>query len=137
MKATMEDEDMKDEDVKEEESARNDPAFLQSILSSIAALLCNVINARGNTIVVMVKLMQRSEVSSKNQRIAASILDDILTRSRLCNTAEACFGWAYAWRLNVVCILSGAAPPYMLRRCECRWGRVRRWRPARRWQGPQ
>ena len=70
--------------MKEEESAGDDPAFLQSILSSIAALLCNVFNARGSTIVVMVKLMQRAEVSSKTQRKLAGILDNILTRSRLC-----------------------------------------------------
>ena len=46
-----------DQDMKKDESARNDLAFLQSMLSSIAALLCNVFNARGSTIVVMVKLM--------------------------------------------------------------------------------
>ena len=94
----------KDQDVKEEESARNDLAFLQSILSSIAALLCNVFNARGSTIVVMVKLMQRAEVSSKTQRKLAGIMDNILTGSRLCNTAEACCGLAHAWRLHVICI---------------------------------
>ena len=88
----------------EEEPARNDLAFLQSMLSSIAALLRNVFNARGSTIVVMVKLMQRAEVSSKTQRKLAGILDNIFTRSRLCNTADACCAWAYAWRLNVVCI---------------------------------
>ena len=90
--------------MKEEEPARNDLALLQSILSSIAALLCNVFDARGSAIMVMVKLMQSSEVSSITQRKSAGILDDILTRSRLCNTAGAWFGWAYAWRLNVVCI---------------------------------
>ena len=90
--------------MKEEESARNDLAFLQSILSSIAALLCNVFNARGSTIVVMVKLMQRAEVSSKTQRKLAGILDNILTKSRSCSTAEAFCGWAHAWHLNVVCI---------------------------------
>ena len=93
-----------DQDMKEEESARHDLAFSKSFLCSIAALLCNVFDARGCAILVMVKLMQRSEVSSITQRKPASILDDIFTRSRLCNTAEACCGWAYAWRLNVVCI---------------------------------
>ena len=53
---------------------------------------------------VMVKLMQSSEVSRITQRKSASISDDILTRSRLWNTVEACWGWAYAGRLNVVCI---------------------------------
>ena len=52
-----------DQDMKEEESARNDLAFSKSFLGSIAALLCNVFDARGGTIMVMVKLMQRSEVS--------------------------------------------------------------------------
>ena len=97
--------------MKEPESAGNNLAFLKSFLSSIAALLCNVFNARGSTIVVMVKLMQRAEVSSKTQRKLASILDNILTRSRLCNTAEACCGWAYAWRLYVVCIFNYDLPP--------------------------
>ena len=32
-------------------------------------------------------------------------MDDISTGSRLCNTAEASCGWAYAWRLNVVGIV--------------------------------
>ena len=85
------------ENMKEEAPTRNDLAFLQSILSSIAALLCNVFNARGSTIVVMVKLMQRAEVSSKTQRKLAGILDNILSRSRLCNIAEALCGWAYAF----------------------------------------
>ena len=50
--------------MKEEESARNDLAFLKSFLGSLAALLCNVFDARGGAIMVMVKLMQRSEISS-------------------------------------------------------------------------
>ena len=79
----------KDQDVEEEESARDDLAFSKSFLGSIAALLCNVFDASGGTIMVMVKLMQRSEVSSITQRKPAGILDDILTRSRWCNTAEA------------------------------------------------
>ena len=93
-----------DQNMKEEESAGNDLAFSKRFLGSIAALLCNVFNARGSTVVVMVKLMQRAEVSSKTQRKLAGILDNILTRSRLCNTAEALCGWAHAWHLNVVCI---------------------------------
>ena len=50
--------------MKERESAGNDLAFSKSFLGSIAALLCNVLNARGGAVMVMVKLMQRSEVSS-------------------------------------------------------------------------
>ena len=50
--------------MKEEESAGNNFAFLKSFLSSIAALLGNVFDARGCTIMVMVELMQRSEVSN-------------------------------------------------------------------------
>ena len=76
--------------MKEEESAGNDLAFSKSFLGSIAALLCNVSDARGGAIMVMVKLMQGSEVSSITQRKSAGILDDILTGSRLSNTAEAC-----------------------------------------------
>ena len=53
---------------------------------------------------VVVELMQRAEVSSITQRTPAGILDDILTRSRLCNTARASCGWAYTWRHNVVCL---------------------------------
>jgi len=87
-----------------EESARHDLAFSKSFLCSIAALLCNVFDARGGAIMVMVKLMQCSEISTITQRKQASILDDILTRRRLCNTAEACCGWAYAWSSNVVSI---------------------------------
>jgi len=79
-----------DQDMKEEESARHDLAFSKSFLGSIAALLCHVFDARGGAVMVMVKLMQRSEVSSITQRKPAGILDDILTRSRLYNTAEAC-----------------------------------------------
>jgi hypothetical protein len=89
--------------MKEEESAGDDLAFSKSFLCSIAALLRNVFDARGGAIMVMIKLMQGSEVSNITQRKLAGILDDILTRSRLYNTAEACCGWAYAWRLNVVC----------------------------------
>ena len=53
-----------DQDMKELESAGNNLAFSKSSLSSIAALLCNVFDARGCTIMVMVKLMQRFEVSN-------------------------------------------------------------------------
>ena len=90
-----------DQDVKEEESARDDFAFAKSFLGSIATLLCNVFDARGGAIMVMVKLIQGSEVSSRTQREPAGILDDIFTRSRLCNTAEACSGRPYAWRPNM------------------------------------
>ena len=93
-----------DQDMKEPESAGNNLAFSKSFLSSIAALLCNVFDARGCTIMVMVELMQRSEVSNLTKRKLAGILDDVLTRSRLCNTAEACCGLAHAWRLHVICI---------------------------------
>ena len=82
--------------MKEPESTGNDLAFLKSFLSCIAALLCNVFDARGGTVMVIVKLMQRSEVSSITQRKPAGILDDILTRSRLCNTAGVFGGLAYA-----------------------------------------
>ena len=50
--------------VKEPESAGNDLAFSKRVLGIIAALLCNVFDARGGAIMVMVELMQRSEVSS-------------------------------------------------------------------------
>ena len=79
-----------DQDMKEEESARNDLAFSKSFLGSIAALLCNVFDARGGTVMVMVKLMQRSEVSNITQCKLASILDDIRKRNRLCNTVGLC-----------------------------------------------
>ena len=54
-----------DQDMKEPESAGNDLAFSKSLLGSIAALLCDVFDAPGGAVMVMVKLMQRSEVSSK------------------------------------------------------------------------
>lgn len=76
-----------DQDVKEEESARDDLAFAKSFLGSIATLLCNVFDARGGAIMVMVKLMQGSEVSSGTQRDPAGILDDIFTGRRLSNSA--------------------------------------------------
>ena len=76
--------------MKEEESAGNDLAFSKRFLGSIAALLCNLFDAGGGTVMVMVKLMQRSEVSNITQRKPASILDDIRKRNRLCNTVEAC-----------------------------------------------
>ena len=54
-----------DQDVKEEEeSARNDLAFSKSFLSSIPTLLCNILDASVGAIMVMVQLMQRSEVAS-------------------------------------------------------------------------
>ena len=93
-----------DQDVKEEESARNDLAFAKSLLGSIATLLGNIFDARGGAIMIMVKLMQGSEVSNITQREPAGILDDIFTRRRLCNTAEACCVWAYAWFHNLFCI---------------------------------
>ena len=54
-----------DQDMKEPESAGNDLSFSERVLGSIAALLDNVLDARGGAIMVMVKSMQRSEVSSK------------------------------------------------------------------------
>ena len=56
-----------DQDMKEEESARNDLAFSKSFLGSIAALLCNVFDARGGAIMVVIKMMQGSEVSNEAQ----------------------------------------------------------------------
>ena len=67
-----------DQDVKEEESARHDLAFLKSYLGGLFALLCNVFDARGGAIMVVIKLVQGSEVSNIAQRKLASILDDIL-----------------------------------------------------------
>ena len=57
----------KHQDMKEPESAGYDLAFSKSLLGRIAALLCNVFDAGGGTIMVMVKLMQRSEVSNIRQ----------------------------------------------------------------------
>ena len=54
-----------DQDMKEPESAGNDLAFSKSFLGSIAALLCNVFDARGGAVMVMVKLTQSSEVTRK------------------------------------------------------------------------
>ena len=84
--------DGEDYDVKEEESASDDLAFSKGFLGGIAALLRNVFDASGGAIMVMVKLMQGSEVSTRTQRKPAGILDDIFTSRRLCNTATACFG---------------------------------------------
>ena len=84
--------DDEDYDVKEEESASDDFAFSKGFLGGIAALLCNVFDASGGAIMVMVKLMQGSEVSTRTQRKPAGVLDDIFTSRRLCNTATACFG---------------------------------------------
>jgi len=95
---------LKDLDVKEEESARNDLAFSKSFLGRFATLLCNVFDAGGGTIMVMVKLMQRSEVSNITQRKVMGILDDIRTRSRLCNTADAFCDGACAGHLYMLCI---------------------------------
>ena len=71
----------------EEESARHDLAFSKSILGSILTLLCDVFDARGGAVMVMVKLMEGSEVSNITQRKPAGILDNVLTRSRLCDAA--------------------------------------------------
>ena len=90
--------------MKEPESAGNDLAFSKSFLGSLAALLCNVFDACGSAIMVMVKLMQRSEVANITERKLAGILDDVFTRRRLCDTAEACCGLAHAGRLHVFCI---------------------------------
>ena len=48
---------------------------------------------------VMVKLMQGSEVSNITQRKLVGILDDMRTRSRLCNAAGSCAG-----HLDMLCI---------------------------------
>ena len=48
---------VEDQHVKEEESARNDLALPKSFLGRIAPLPCNLFDAGGGTIVVMVKLM--------------------------------------------------------------------------------
>ena len=53
---------------------------------------------------VMVKLMQRSDVSNITQRKLVSILDDIRTKSRLCNTADVCCDGACAGHLDMLCI---------------------------------
>ena len=51
-----------DQYVKEPESASDDIAFSKRVLGSIAALLDNVLDARGGAVMVVVKSMQRSEV---------------------------------------------------------------------------
>ena len=53
-----------DQYMKEPESAGNDLAFSKSFLGNIAALLCNVFDARGGAVMLTNKLMDRSEVSS-------------------------------------------------------------------------
>ena len=54
-----------DYDVKEKESARDDLASSKRLLRCIFALLCNVFDAGVGAVMVVVKLMQSSEVSSK------------------------------------------------------------------------
>ena len=53
---------------------------------------------------VMVNLMQRSEVSDITQHKLIGIMDGIRTRRRLCNTADACCDGACAGHLDMLCI---------------------------------
>ena len=96
-----------DQNVKEEESARDDFPFAKGLLCSITTLLCNVFDARGGAVMVMVKLMQSSEVSSRTQRKLAGILDDIFTGSRLCNTAFVKGSRQAPYASMLKCILEG------------------------------
>ena len=50
-------------DVEVPEPARNDRAFSKRLLGGIFALCCNILDARGGAIMIVMELMQRSEVS--------------------------------------------------------------------------
>ena len=54
-----------DQDVKEKDSTGHDFAFSKSFLRCIFALLCHIFDAGVSAIVIVVKLMQSSEISSE------------------------------------------------------------------------
>ena len=64
-------------DVKKTEPARNDLAFSERCLCSFFALLCHVLDARGGAVVVVIELMQRSEVSCIAQCKLVGVLQKV------------------------------------------------------------
>ncbi|MEC7710555.1 MAG: hypothetical protein VX902_07255, partial [Planctomycetota bacterium] len=75
-----------DKDVKEPEPAGNDLAFSESVLRSIFALLCDILDTGVGTIMVVIQLMQGSEISSEAQCKQLGVLDEVVVRCRLYNT---------------------------------------------------
>ena len=65
--------------MKEPEPAGNDFAFPKSLLRCIFAFLSNIFDARERTIMVMVELMQSSEIPRITKSELVGILDDIFT----------------------------------------------------------
>ena len=64
-------------DVKEPEPAGDDLAFSESVLRSIFALQCNILDARVGAIMVVIQLMQGSEISSQAQCKQVGVLDEV------------------------------------------------------------
>ena len=73
-------------DVNEPEPAGDDLAFSESVLRSIFALQCNILDARVGAIMVVIQLMQGSEISSEAQCKQLGVLDEVVVRCRLYNT---------------------------------------------------
>ena len=67
-----------DFDMKEVESACHDLTLSESVLGGITSLLCDIFDASVRAIVIMIKLMQCSEVSAEAQSKAVGVLDYIL-----------------------------------------------------------
>ena len=73
------------ENVKKPESACNDSAFSECLLGSLLALFGHVLDASGGAIVVVIELMQRSEVACIAQCKLVGVLDEVFAGSGLCN----------------------------------------------------
>ena len=84
-------------DVKEEETACHDAASSQRILGGFLALFLNVFDTSARAIVVVVELVECTEITTEAQGETFCICDEVLEASRL--SSSVCFIWGRSDRL--------------------------------------
>jgi len=100
-------------DVEEKEAACHDAAPSQRLLGGLLALLLNVLDASAGAIVVVVELVERSEIPTEAQGKTLCVCDQVPEARRLSSSAFLIWEWCdrlfntaiISWRVREACDL--------------------------------
>ena len=79
-------------DVEEKEAARHDTAPSQGLLGGLLALLLNILDTGAGAIMVVVELVEGSEITTETQSEATGVCDEVLEIHRLSSSAVLLMG---------------------------------------------
>jgi hypothetical protein len=74
-------------DVEKKEAARHDTASSQGLLGGLLALLLNILDTGAGAIMVVVELVEGSEITTETQSEATGVCDEVLEIDRLSSSA--------------------------------------------------